>query len=61
MVKRSNGFGWNSDGGLTLFHNWANVSCYPCSGLSGHNASVHRYGSQSCFNVGPASNTIDRD
>ena len=24
-----------ADGGSTLFHNWANVSCYPCSGLSG--------------------------
>ena len=56
-----------ADGGITLFHNWANVLCYPGSNLKGDEASVHPYGSQSkhgtitqfCFNVGPASNMID--
>ena len=33
VVKSLKGFGWNN--GPTLFHNWANVSCYPGSGLSG--------------------------
>ena len=41
VVKSLKGFGWNNvglpvaDGSPTLFHNWANVSCYPGSGLSG--------------------------
>ena len=47
--KSPTGFGWNNVGpasqhgpiaiGPTLFHNWANVLCYPGSGLSGHKAS----------------------
>ena len=50
----------------TLFHNWANVLCYPDSGLPA--LKRHPYGSRSkhgiipqfCSNVGPASNTIDQ-
>ena len=43
MANSWKGFGWPSvaDGGPPLFHNWANVSCYPGSGLSGVKVSVH--------------------
>ena len=71
VVKSLNGFDWNNVGPAsqtvaTLCHNWANISCYPVVAFRG--IKRHPYGSQSkhgtitqfCFNVGPASNTIDQ-
>ena len=45
VAKSLMGFGWNDVGPAsqtlapTLFHNWANVSCYPGGGLSGDKVS----------------------
>ena len=68
-VMSLKGFGWNNVGptSQTVAHNWAKVSFYPGSGLSGDKASVYPHGSHSkhgtitifCFRVGPVSNTID--
>ena len=53
-----------ADGGPTLFHNWANVSCYmgivAFWEMKGHlygSRSKHAIITQFCFNVGLAANT----
>ena len=56
MVRLSDGMGQDANSGPTLFHNWANVSCYLGSGLSGNKGSVHPYGSQS--NQGQSPNCV---